>query len=144
MERIFISFNWTIGTILLAVGLLFPLLDDMFLTGMVRKEAEQVVASLVRIQERHYQLNEKFVLFGPGEMPAEIQKESGQDLGAKRDFNYDVRIDGDGALVVRAQVVEKKVRSGALPPLIYYYRKLPGGQVERVWQSLSGKKPGLF
>jgi hypothetical protein len=142
-ERLIISMNWVLGTLGLLVAVLFPILDDKFLTGMKKKATTQIVARIAQAQNESYTVSEKYHLFGVGEMPPEMQSRIGVDLVQERDFVYDAFMEGK-TLVIRAQAAPSAIISGALPPLVYVYKKPPNGKVTRQWVPLSGKKPGLI
>ena len=138
--------NWTLGTLFILVAAFYPVIDDKFITGSRQTAAEQVVDRIVRVEQRHFQLNESYLLFGPGEMPPAIQDQLGLTGNQRQDYEYEVFQDAkEGTLVVRARALDARIQAGDLPPLVYTWKKnLGSGQVRRSWDRLSGKKPGLL
>lgn len=99
---------------------------------------------LIRMEEMHYQLNEKFILFPPGQMPKAYREELGIITLKDEEFVYDAFQEADGTFVLRAQAESREIKGGKLPPLTYEYR-LNGasGESQHGWLRLSGKKTGL-
>ncbi|MBF0285000.1 MAG: hypothetical protein HQL51_11135 [Magnetococcales bacterium] len=144
-QRMLISLNWTIGTMLLVAALFYPVLDDKFLTGMKKKAAEQVVDRIVRLQDENYQLHERYIEFLPDALPQDFRQKMGRDLNTVDDFVYEAMVNAQGMLEVRAHAADKLIKSGDLPPLTFTYRKNPvDKQVTREWTKYSNKKPGLI
>ncbi|MBF8271216.1 MAG: hypothetical protein HW380_321 [Magnetococcales bacterium] len=145
MEKTLIPLNWTVGTLLLVIAVTYPTLDEKFFTGGKKLEVQAKVAHLAKLQTRHYQSNEQYVLFTAEEIPETLRSELGLKGPPQDDFVYDAFLAGNGQLVLRAQASPESIRNGSLPPLTYTLRQSAGGQVgEGTWEPLSGKKPGLF
>lgn len=145
MEKFLIPMNWTLGTLLLVVAVVYPVLDNGFFTDGKKSVAERHVAEIAKIETTYYRRNEKYRLFSAGEMPGDIRDQLG--LGGLRDRNfvYNALLDEEGVLVIRAQVATEKIKSGSMPPLTYTLRKnMSSGQSTDAWEQLSGKKPGLL
>ncbi len=143
MERVIISLNWTCGTLLLIMALAYPALDAKFFTGSKKLVVQQRVASIAQWEANHYQTREQYILFSAEEMPDAIRDELGLKL--REDFVYDAFLADNGQLVIRAQASADAVRSGSLPPLTYILRQGAGDRSDQgSWETLSGKRPGLF
>lgn len=145
MERVLVSLNWTFGTLFLLLALLYPALDDKFLTGSKKVVAQQTVARIAQLETRHYQVNEQYIVFSAEDMPEAIRSELGLKGPLQDDFSYDAFMADNGQLVIRAQVSPANVRSASMPPWTYTLRQGAGDRSgEGRWETLSGKKPGLF
>lgn len=147
MQQLIIPLNWTLGVLFLAVAILFPVFDDKMLTGQKKTVAEQMVERIAKIEQNHYQSRESYLLFTSDAVPQEVQEQAGLDRVRQGEFVYDVFWNDTGTdLIIRAQAATALVKRGSMPPLVYtLQRNVSTGRItQKQWQTLSGKKPGLF
>ena len=141
-----IPVNWVLGFCLFAIALLYPTLDEKFLSGGRKIVAEQIVDRISRFEQRNFQLKERYVFFRPGEMPSAVQDEVGLNGSQVTDFLYEV-VPGEnrGSFIIRARVSAPLIKSATLPPLTYTYTRDSETNVSQgSWSKLSGKSAGLF
>ena len=143
--RMIISFNWTIGTLLLLFAFFYPILDEKMLTGARKDAAVQTVDRIGRGQRQYYQSHESYLAFQNSEMPKKLANNVGLNLHNDPNFIYDAFVEPNGSLVIRAQAQLARVKEGALPPLTLIYRRdKVSDKVTQEWQKLSGQPLGLF
>ncbi|MGN7610459.1 hypothetical protein ACQZV8_00050 [Magnetococcales bacterium HHB-1] len=142
--RLWISLNWLLGTIFFGVALLYPFIDNQFISGQRLRSAERLVDAIFRQEKLYFTQTERYRLFGPGEMPEDFRDKVGLHAQAEQNFVFDA-YNRDGYFIIRARVSPQRLRDGTLPPAEYLFKKnLSTGKVERSWTRLSDKKPGLI
>lgn len=145
MIRTITSLNWLLGTLCLLAAVLYPILDDILLTGAKKVVAEQVVSQIQTLEHTAYIQSEQYRLFAVNEMPPSFRSQL--NIPEPADFEYDVYLDKGGQnLVIRARATAKQILEGKLPPLTYKHSTDLGNnnRITTQWTQLSGKRPGLF
>jgi hypothetical protein len=146
MINLLISINWVLGVCFFAIAILFPVLDQKFLSGGKKVVAEQVVDRISRLEQRNFQLQESYIFFAGGQMPPSIRDEIGLSSTEATDFVYEVyQGKNREAFIIKARVSDKLIKQSTLPPLVYTYTRDPESNISKgSWGRLSGKTAGLF
>lgn len=137
------SLNWALGTLAIILAVLYPMLDAKFLVGSMKNVAEQQVDQIVKMEDTFYARSERYITFESSDMARGFEQLN-LSVNAE-DFDYSVHESVGGGLLVQAVARDKKVKSGALPPLKYIYtRSAEDKSVSKKWLRLSGKKYGIL
>jgi hypothetical protein len=143
MERLIVSFNWAIGTIILLIGLIWPYLNVYMFLPAIRMEAEGTINLLANAERQFRDLQRPFVLFKKTEFPSNLAQKV--TLPTTRRYEYDAFIDEKGHLILRAYSKPDEVMKGNIIPGIYELSmdSVGGGDNGR-WLGLSSTKRLLF
>ena len=138
--RYVIALNWMLGTVFLAVALLFPLGWKAFMSAKTNAVILQV-SNIAKAEQQLEAQRRPYVLFGPKQMSTGFAQLSLSEP-ADREFTYSVFRDREtSGVVIQARASAKAVAAGWIPPMTYRYH-LADGKAE--WRGQSTKRRGLL
>lgn len=135
MERILVSINTALGTLLVVLALVYPWLDQALISGAKTAVVEEYVSRIMQEERAYFQANTQFILFGSGD-PAKFPNHTVTLSEAEREtgFVFDAYREQDGTLVVRAMPSEQGLRSGSVQPKMYVIKYDPfSNKEEKSW-----------